>query len=155
MKPIIAALAFVAAPALAQEIDLITSADPESVLKAMQQAGYIAVIETDDYGEPAISSKVSLSNFSVYFFDCTKGRDCTSVEFSAGFGLSKPIDAEKINRWNRENRFAHAFVDEAGNPVLRMDLVLEAPGVATENFGITLDYWRILLEDFERFIGWR
>ncbi|WP_179380244.1 YbjN domain-containing protein [Jannaschia marina] len=149
----IAALAAgVAGSAFAQ--DMISASDPERVQRAMQEAGYLATMGTDDLGDPKISSKVSESNFSVFFYGCNNGTQCTSVQFSSGYDLDIPMNAKRINDWNRENRFGRAFVDDEGDPFIRMDVVLAEAGNSTESFAYNLDFWRLLIEDFEDFIDW-
>lgn len=154
MKHFIALLALATAPAAAQDATLVSAAAPESVKRAMQEVGYLATMGMDDLGDPKIDSKVSDSNFSVFFYGCNNGVGCTSVQFSSGYDLDIPLSAKKINDWNRENRFARAFVDDDGDPFIRMDVVMAPPGVTAASLAVNLDFWRILIEDFEDFIDW-
>lgn len=151
----LAAALVLAAPAFAQDApNLISAANPEGVMRAMQEEGYLATMGVDNVGDPKISSKVSQSNFNVYFYGCNNGVDCTSVQFSSGYNLDIPISAKRINDWNRENRFARSYVDDEGDPFIRMDIVMADGGVAETSFAYDLDFWRILVEDFEDFIDW-
>ncbi|SFI91822.1 YbjN domain-containing protein [Jannaschia pohangensis] len=149
---VLATVAPIATPVFAQ--NMISASDPEGVMRAMQQVGYLATMGVDDLGDPKISSKVSESNFSVYFYGCNNGTECTSIQFSSGYDLEVPMNAKRINDWNRENRFARAFVDDTGDPFIRMDIVMAPPGVSVESLEFDLDFWRILVEDFEDFIDW-
>lgn len=132
----------------------VTASDPEGVMRAMQEEGYLATMGTDDLGDPKISSKVSESNFSVFFYGCNNGIECTSIQFSSGYDLDIPMNAKRINDWNRENRFGRAFVDDEGDPFIRMDIVLASAGNSAGSFSYNLDFWRLLIEDFEDFIDW-
>lgn len=148
----VAALVCVTQGAAAQTF--VTASDPEGVMRAMQEEGYLATMSTDDLGDPKISSKVSESNFSVFFYGCNNGTSCTSVQFSSGYDLDIPVSAKRINDWNRENRFGRAFVDDEGDPFIRMDIVLANEGNSAGSFSYNLDFWRLLIEDFEDFIDW-
>ncbi|SDY62309.1 Putative sensory transduction regulator [Jannaschia faecimaris] len=154
MKRIVlaAVLACTAQAAMAQ--DNVSAADPEGVMRAMQEEGYLTKMGLDDVGDPKISSKVLESNFSVFFYGCNNGTQCTSVQFSSGYDLDIPMNAKRINDWNRENRFARAFVDDEGDPFIRMDVVLAGDGNSVGSFSYNLDFWRLLIEDFEDFIDW-
>lgn len=132
----------------------VTATDPYGVMRAMQDFGFVATLETDSDGDPKISSRVSDSTFSVYFFGCEDGKECDSIEFRSGYDLKQALDAAKVNEWNRKKRFTKAYVDDEGDPFLEMDVNLDFEGVGVENFSDTLDLWRLLIEDFEEFIDW-
>ncbi|CTQ49872.1 YbjN domain-containing protein [Jannaschia donghaensis] len=154
MKMLSIAAVAVCAARISFAQDFVAASDPEGVMRAMQQEGYLATMGTDDLGDPKISSKVSESNFSVFFYGCNNATDCTSIQFSSGYDLDIPMNAKRINDWNRENRFGRAFVDDEGDPFIRMDIVLAEAGNSTGSFSYNLDFWRLLIEDFEDFIDW-
>lgn len=133
---------------------MVSSSNPFAVMKAMQDEGYVATLGTDNAGEPKISSKISNSNFSVYFYGCDNGSDCLSVQFSAGYTMDPPIAQSTMNAWNEAKRFGKAFVDDEGNPWIQMDVIMMNQGVSTDVFNDYLNLWRLLIEDFERQIKW-
>jgi hypothetical protein len=108
----------------------------------------------DGQGDPKVSSRVSDTKFSVYFYGCQDNDNCSSILIKAGYDLNNGISALKINEWNREKRFAKAYIDDEGDPFLEMDINLDFDGVGNKNFEDTLDWWRLLVEDFEEFIVW-
>ncbi len=165
MKPFlvtVAAAALCSTSALAQNslgtdetsINL-TALDENAVMLAMQEQGFLATMEVANDGTPKISSKVSSTNFSIYFYGCDGANtNCTSISFSAGYDLIDGITATKANKWNRENRFSKTYIDDEDDPYLEMDVTLDFGGVAVENFHDWLDIWRVAVEEFEEFIDW-
>ncbi|WP_343080206.1 YbjN domain-containing protein [Ostreiculturibacter nitratireducens] len=147
-----AAFAMAAVPSQAENL---RASDPDAVMLAMQKEGFLVTRETADDGTPKLVSRVSVSRFQVYFYGCDKaGESCTSIQFSAGYDLDAPMSALKTNQWNSENRYSRAFIDDEGDPYLKLDLSLFGDGTGQENFGEVLDLWRLLVEDFEDFIDW-
>ncbi len=132
----------------------ITATDANVVMKAMQDFGLVATMGVDGQGDPKVSSRVSDTKFSVYFYGCQDNDNCSSILIKAGYDLNNGISALKINEWNREKRFAKAYIDDEGDPFLEMDINLDFDGVGNKNFEDTLDWWRLLVEDFEEFIDW-
>lgn len=132
----------------------VTATDANAVMKAMQDFGLVATMGTDGDNDPKISSRVSDTKFSVYFYGCQDNMNCSSIMLKAGYDLNTGISALKINEWNRDKRFSKAYIDDEGDPFLEMDVNLDFDGVGDKNFEDTLDWWRLLVEDFEEFIDW-
>ncbi len=150
----IALAAVLTAAATTASADQITATNPWNVMSAMQSFGLVATLTTDSAGDPKIESRVSRSQFNVYFYGCDDGKDCTSVQFSAGYNLDDGLSYARANAWNVDKRFTRVALDEESDPFLRMDVNLDYEGVGEDNFEDTLDLWRILIEDFEEFIDW-
>jgi len=131
-----------------------TAQDENAILRAMQDFGLVATMGEDGGGDPKISSRVSDTKFSVYFYGCENNQNCASIMFKAGYDLNDGITAMKINEWNRDKRFAKAYIDDEGDPFLEMDVNMALDGMGGENFADNLDWWRLLVEDFEDFIDW-
>lgn len=132
----------------------VTATDANTVMKAMQGFGLVATMGEDGQGDPKISSRVSDTKFSVYFYGCEDNDNCSSIMLKAGYDLDNGISSLKINEWNREKRFAKAYIDDEGDPFLEMDVNLDFEGIGDKNFEDDLDWWRLLVEDFEEFIDW-
>lgn len=139
------------APAAAQDV---SAANPKSIVQAMQAHGFAVEASRDEDGSPLLTSRTSDSNFEVYFYGCTSGTACESLEFWAGYRLEVPVSAKVMNDWNRDKRFATAFVNGDGNPGIRMDLIAPGAGISRESFALTLDFWRLQVEEFEDLINW-
>src|SRR3546814_13196599 len=59
---------------------------------------------------------------------------------------------ERFNEWNREKRFARAYRDESGDPVLEMDVDVDFSGLPRENIRETLNTWASLMRAYREFI---
>jgi hypothetical protein len=140
------------APAEAQ---MVSAKDPQSVVKVLQKEGYSAKLEADEGGEPMISSGYSGSNFRIFFYNCTNKKDCATVQFYSGYTLDKPLTLDKINAWNRGQRFGRAYLNDKGEPAIEMDLDLDDGGISPALFADNLEYWVSVMGAFEKHIGFR
>ena len=151
LRPALAAFAVCAAgPALAQSV---TAAYPETVVAAMQDAGYKATLTTDTYGDPKIESATNGVSFSVYFYGCDEGTACRDIQFTAGFNLDNGLSLESINSWNSEKLVGHAYVDDEMDPFVT-HFVSAVDGMPRANFEEVLDAWDTALAEFTDFIDW-
>ncbi len=130
------------------------TAKPATIAMALQSAGLPATQSSDDYGDPMIDSKINGTNFTVYFYGCKQSKGCHTIQFSTGYDLDTPMNATKINEWNRDNRFGRAYLDDQGDPFIEMDINLDGGGVAQDNFDASLGLWKTVTSDFEKFINW-
>ena len=151
LVPVAALLAF-AWPANAQ---MVRAQDPQSLVRALQDAGYAAKLGTDRVGDPMITSGVAGTNFQIFFYNCTEHRNCATVQFHSGYDLRVPVDLPKLNEWNRTKRFARAFLDKENDPILEMDVDLDDGGLSPALFIDNIEFWASILGDFERYIGYR
>jgi len=142
-----------ASPAFAQQV---TAKDPQSVARALQAAGYQAELQKDSEGDPMILSASSGSKFGVFFYNCTNNANCATVQFHAGFDTdpSKAPSLERINAWNRSQRFGRAYLDNEGDPAIEMDIDLDDGGMSQALFIDNLEFWVSVLAQFEKDIGW-
>ncbi|HEX6377253.1 MAG TPA: YbjN domain-containing protein [Allosphingosinicella sp.] len=149
----IAAVAIACAvPAQAQ---MVTAQDPESVVRALQQGGYAAKLGTDKVGDPMITSGVSGTTFQIFFYNCTDHKQCATVQFHSGYKVGTPVGLERINEWNRSQRFGRAFLDKENDPILEMDVDLDDGGMSPLLFIDNIEFWASVLGNFERHIGYR
>jgi len=137
-------------PASAQ---MASAKDPNSLVKALQAKGYQAKLETAG-GEPAIRSGAGGVQFTIFFENCTDGKACTTVSFFTGF-TDVEGSLQQVNEWNKNNRFARAYIDKDGDPVLRMDVDLDHAGIPAANFNEYLDIWASLTPKFLNFLRGR
>lgn len=142
-----------ASPALAQQV---TAKDPQSVSRALLAAGYQAEVKTDVEGDPMIVSASSGTKFGVFFYNCTNHLNCATVQFHAAFDMppGKAPSLERINSWNRSQRFGRAYLDKEGDPAIEMDLDLDDGGMSQALFVDNLEFWVSVLARFEKEIGW-
>jgi hypothetical protein len=91
--------------------------------------------------------------FHVQFFGCDGIKDCQSVQFWSAFDLTKGIDLERINDWNRDKRYGKAYLDGEMDPFLEMDVNMTGglpPATAIENLAL----WTAVLAEFQDHIDW-
>ena len=69
-----------------------------------------------------------------------------------GFSDAKDVTLERLNQWNKEKRFAGAYRDDAGVPVLEMDVDLDFQGIPRENVGETFNTWASLMDSFRAYV---
>lgn len=144
--------AFQAAPGAAA---MVKAQDPQSLVQAMQDAGYAAKLGTDKVGDPMITSGVAGTTFQVFFYNCTDHKNCATVQFHSGYDLNREVPLTQINEWNRTQRFGRAFLDKENDPILEMDVDLDDGGLSALLFIDNLEFWASVLPKFEQHIGFR
>ena len=141
-----------AGAAQAQTINADGMTGPE-VVSWLQKGGYKAELTKDESGDPMINSAADGHNFKIYFYDCDAAKRCKALQFSAGFDLKEPLKYEKINEWNRKNRYLKAYLDDDGDPYVQYDVNVNAGRTITgldDDFGV----WTGMIGDFTKFIDW-
>jgi hypothetical protein len=141
--------------AVPAQAELVRAQDPASVVAAMKAGGFTATLGTDSVGDPMISSSTGGTNFQVYFYNCTDNRDCATVQFHAGFDFDDPPSLATINDFNRDQRFAGAYLDKESDPVVEMDVDLDDGGMSQALFIDNLQFWQSVLGKFEKAIGYQ
>lgn len=140
-----AAASACALPATAQTL---TASDPELIAELLRSKGYRAELPAAKPDEsPHILSGAGGANFTLYFLDCTKGKDCKAVQYYAGFTKPK-MDTAKINEWNRDKRFTRAYIDKEGDAVLEMDVNMAPEGLPRALFVDNLEIWTSAIGEF-------
>ena len=143
-----AALAFLPVTGAAQVVG-----DPDVIGLLMLDHGLRVAADRAADGTPELHSDIDGTRFRVLFYGCDP-QPCTSLQFSAGFALQRPMGPARINDWNRLRRFGKAFVDSRGDPFVEMDVNLYGDGIGRRNFEDSLDLWRRVLNDFRDHIDW-
>jgi hypothetical protein len=139
-------------PAQAQ---MVRPQEPQSVVRAMEQAGYPATLGADKMGDPMITSAIGARTFQVFFYNCKDHQACATVQFHVGYDLTSAPALERINEWNRVKRFGRAFLDNENDPILEMDVDLDDGGISQLLFADNLEFWSSVLGDFEKHIGFK
>lgn len=124
----------------------------EQIQAWLQSEGYKGQIETSGDGTRSIESSADGQNFHIYQYDC-KGKVCGSFQFSVGFNTKGAFSPEKMNDWNRDNRWVRAYVDKVNDPWLEYDIDL-TPGGTYELLNDEFAIWRDSLGRFRKFINW-
>lgn len=108
--------AFIAVPALAVDKEpcgagLICASKPDTVVSALQDAGYKGKMTKDDSGDPMVSSSASGYDFDVYFYGCKENKQCDSLQMRVSFAKDRANTTELANKWNKGKRFSQAYID--------------------------------------------
>lgn len=148
-----ATLAGTAGAALAAEPGpLIDGNSVDDILNLARGYGS-ATLGKQDSGEPKIFGKIEGQPYTIYFSSCDKTthKDCQDLDFYAGYLDIKP-SSDRINDWNRNTRFARAYLDGDGDAGMDMDVNLEH-GVSSGNLNSTLSLWAQLVKKFTAYVN--
>lgn len=138
-----------AGPALADEV---RSDDPSSLVRAMQNAGYRAELTKDNSGDPMIKSSASGSDFAILFYGCKSNRNCTTIQFFAGFKDPDNGSLSALNKWNADNRFGRAYQADSGSARIEYDLDLDMGGMSAALFRDNLDVFVALVDRYRKYV---
>jgi hypothetical protein len=130
---------------------LIDATDVDAILAVAKVYGD-ATASKDSHGDPIVKIKSKGNSWVIYFYGCSKGASCASVQFYYGFtATTKPTPAQ-INDWNKTKRWARAYIDDENDPNIVQDINL-AGGVARPNFDASLSRWTDTIGDFKAFLA--
>lgn len=144
----LAAAAFaVSTPAQAE---LINPSNPEAIASLIRGMGMPAKLVTKPGENPYIESKYSGLVYLVFFMTCDdNNKNCKTLQYYMGYNDSKDTTLEKLNEWNKDHRFARAYRDNEGDPVLEMDIDLDFKGLPRENIIESLKTWQSLMDQYQ------
>lgn len=137
-----------AAPAPAQVVD---ATEPDRLVEIIQALGYRAQLTTDEVGDPMISSSVSGTDFTIFFYGCEDNAACKLLLFRVGYDLPEGTTLEVVNAWNKNEVVGRAHLDEENDPWLEMVVNMDG-GVSRANFEDTFDWWEVTVAKFEQHI---
>jgi hypothetical protein len=143
----LAAVAALAAPLPAVAQELLTFADPDAILNAAKGFGS-ATLETDTDGNPLISGRIQGVKYNVYFYSCTNGADCLSVQLAAGYTGEMPND--RVNEWNTSFRWVKLYSQNGAN--FAMDIMFSGgitPAALEEQFAM----WDSFIPEIKTFMS--
>jgi hypothetical protein len=91
--------------------------------------------------------------YSIDFLSCNDaGVDCKSIQFHSGFTAEAPITIDAIQTYNRDHRFARAFLDSESQPAIQYDINLAAGGISEQLFLDNIELWEVMIEIFGDFV---
>ncbi len=109
-----------------------------------------AELGVDNTGDPKISGRMQGYRYTLLFFGCKEGKNCTYVLMRAAF--QHKLSFEKANDWNRSKTFGRAYRDKEGDAIVELVINLRH-GVTKENFEDTIDWFRVVVKLFAEHIG--
>jgi Putative bacterial sensory transduction regulator len=144
-----------AGPALAQKsgVDLLKATDVEELVNISKGFGSSSLTK-DDGGDPLIKNRTDGIAWSIYFYGCTNGADCSSIQMSTGFEMKTKPTLDKINNWNFTKRWAKARLDKESDPVISLDINMRS-GIPRANLESTITVWIDSMKEFATFIGYK
>jgi Putative bacterial sensory transduction regulator len=144
-----------AGAALAQKAgpELITALEVDEIMNLAKGYGS-SQLTKDDGGDPLIKNRTDGLGWSVYFYGCTDGKTCTSIQFSSAFTMNEKPTLERVNEWNMTKRWAKARLDKDGDPIITHDVNLRH-GVTRANLDASMGNWTEIVSDFAKFIGYK
>ncbi|MBB6424586.1 YbjN domain-containing protein [Sphingopyxis sp. JAI128] len=140
---------FLATPAHAE---LVNAANPEAIKAIVESQGWPATLVAKEGDAPYIESNRNGLKFLVLFMNCDGSERCKTLQYYMGFSDAKEVTLDRLNQWNKEKRFARAYKDDAGDPVLEMDVDLDFAGIPRENVGETFNTWASLMDSFREYV---
>jgi len=160
--PLAAALSILAAPALAQETPAAPAPAqaagigdaPSAASDWLKSIGAIVGETQEVAGRRFIPVNDGRLDWTLWFYTC--GAElCDDIQFSSIF-TSAQITPEKINDWNRDNRFIKAFYiapvgDTPARAVAQYDVLLTTTGV--EQINDPTATWANQLDKFANAMG--
>lgn len=146
---LIAAIA-IAVPAHAQDARV----EPEHILAVLKDAGYEAETINEDKGFRQILTKSGDYRFLVEMWDCVDGKSCQTLEFYANVPMVEKPTKERLDAYSGPREGARISIDRRGDPVLRQELDINAPGgINDEQFIAHVKTWETMLDSFVTYLA--
>ncbi len=135
------------------QAELVNAKNPQAIEAIVESQGWPATLITKADENPYIESNRNGLKFLVLFMNCDDdNKNCKTLQYYMGFNDAKDTSLDKLNKWNKDKRFARAYKDDEGDPVLEMDVDLDFAGIPRENVGETFNTWATLMDNFREYI---
>ncbi len=154
LRSVPAALVCAALTAAGAAAGNVVASDPVAMQAYFLNEGVPMKLTEDEQGDPLLQGRYYGTRFSIYFFGCTRGRECSSIQYHAGYGLDGPVPFDVLDGWNRNYRYARAYRDGKDDAAVHLeyDVFLGRKGLDEADFGETFTIWTGLIEDFENML---
>ncbi len=107
-------------------------------------------------GDQIVRTSADGVNFDIYFYGCTPDpppyHRCDSMQYAAGWTNDSGVTTDRLNEWNRENRFLRAYISSKGSVFGEMDVDV-TPGLDYSALNRSLDRWRSAIGKFRSSMG--
>lgn len=140
------ALSLVAALALVIAGDAaaanVTSFAPQTLVSALQDAGYKAKLTKDDAGDPRIETAVDGNDITVALLDCVNNAGCHTVEFMGVWNCGDTVDGCRkaaAEATAEESPSKVLWSEERKTAVVFMYMLFDKAGVSPELFITNLE----------------
>lgn len=135
-------------PLRAQEAP-VSAANPESVVAAIQAAGYRAQLSATQSGTPVINTGMAGRNVVVLFRACKDNVDCLSLMFMARFDQITGVTLEEMNAINYDSGLLIGSLTDKQQPLVKAVMITGREGVPARTFANFLTAWEGALQRFE------
>jgi len=133
---------------------LVCASNPAGIVSSLQAQGYKAVLgKSDSTGNPKISSAASGYDYTIFFYGCEKGTNCTSLGFSITFADDGTNSADLANEWNSDKRFSAMSFDKSDKSLMLTYDVSTIGGLNQVNFADVVDWWQTMLGQARTFFN--
>lgn len=106
-------------------------------------------------GDQIISSASDGVNWDIYLYACNGNGDarrCGSIQYAAGWSGISGFGDDRVNGWDRDQRYIRAYRDNKGNAWGEYDVDI-SPGGTYEMLDKSLSRWRDAIVGFKKYIG--
>ena len=134
------------------QAELINASNPATIKAILESQGWPATLISKPGDDPYLESNRNGLKFLVLFMNCEESKKCKTLQYYMGFSDAKDVSLDKLNKWNKDKRFARAYKDDEGDPVLEMDVDLDFAGIPRENVGETFNTWASLMDSFREYV---
>lgn len=131
----------------------LTAITPEAMQSLLQGVGIGSTIEQDDEGPVLVvdnTGSIPGTGVGVWFFDCEAG-SCGSFQIWTYFESQQPVDLRVINRWNSEQRWSIAAVEDERFSVLTLDVNVDG-GVSSDNLADLVQMFGEQARQFQQYV---
>lgn len=132
--------------------ELINATNPATIKAIVKSQGWPATLVSKPGEDPYLESNRGGLKFLVLFMNCDAGKKCKTLQYYMGFSDAKNVSLDRLNQWNKDKRFARAYLDDEGDPVLEMDVDVDFSGIPRENLGETFNTWASLMDSFREYV---
>lgn len=134
--------------------DAVRAENPASITSVLFDRGMASKVDVDSYGDPMIQFRSADRQYTIFFYNCTDGANCTNIQFYVGYETNGDVGTDVVNAMNQENRFANAAIDAENDVVITLDILTGGNGITAEDFGLLLDLFIETVAGFEERVGW-
>lgn len=131
----------------------LTAITPEAMRSLLQGVGIGSTIEQDEEGPVLVvdnTGSIPGTGVGVWFFDCEAG-SCGSFQIWTYFESQQPVDLRVINRWNSEQRWSIAAVEDERFSVLTLDVNVDG-GVSSDNLADLVQMFGEQARQFQQYV---
>jgi uncharacterized protein YdgA (DUF945 family) len=137
---------------LADDGAVIKHLDPAVLTSLLSTAGFSYDEIRDKDGDRVLNigtAETGADKIDFIFIGCGNDRSCEDVLMRATFPQNPQIALNAINEWNQRNRWARAFLNEADQAVLEMDISAYG-GIEHDALESMVDNFFKLLREFSK-----